>query len=147
MDQPVSSFVVRVQQRDGYSFETTFDGISHAPLVTDEPPPLGKDEAPNPVRILAAAVGSCLSASLTFCMGRHEKAPISDLQAEVEVQIVRNEQRHLRVGSIQVTLQPAADIDPDALERCKTSFEAFCTVTESVRQGIPVTVTVDPRQT
>ncbi len=60
----VSAFDIRVEQVDGFSFRTKFDKSQFADLAMDEPPPLGRDTAPNAARILAAAIGNCLSASL-----------------------------------------------------------------------------------
>ena len=63
-----SRFSVRVEQVEGFEFLVKFDKEQFAPLRLDEPPPLGHDVAPNAARILAAAVGNCLSASLVFCL-------------------------------------------------------------------------------
>ena len=144
MSSSVSQFAIHVRQLDGYRFETSFDGELHEPLVTDEPPPLSRDAAPNPVRILAAAVGSCLSASLVFCMSRSQKIQIDRLTADVEVEIVRNEQRRLRVGAMRVAIRTPEGVDPEALGRCRDLFEDFCTVTQSVRDGIPIDVAIAP---
>jgi uncharacterized OsmC-like protein len=48
--------------------------------------------------VLAAAIGNCLSASLVFCAARKAGVKLSRVSAEVKVQIVRNENKRLRVG-------------------------------------------------
>jgi hypothetical protein len=53
--------------------------------------------------VLAAAIGNCLSASLVFCLKKANVAP-SGVTADVDVEIVRNESRLLRVGKVNVTL-------------------------------------------
>ena len=60
------SIVLRLQ--DQYAQVVDFGLGGEAPLVIDEPPPLGQGGGPNPARLLAAAVGSCLGASLLFCL-------------------------------------------------------------------------------
>ena len=97
----------------------------------DEPGPLGKDSAPNPSRILAAAIGDCLSASLMFCLSR-SGAKVSDLKTEVSVELVRNEQKRLRIGKIDVKLRPRLDGDSAALTKSLSTFEDFCVVTQSL---------------
>ena len=55
----------------------------------------------------------------------------------------KNEAGRLRVSHLDVELSP--ELDPEdmgRLARCEGLFEDFCTVTESIRQGIPVAVTV-----
>ena len=54
----------------------------------------------------------------------------------------------LRISSLDVQLVPRLD-EPDRarLGRCLEVFESFCTVTESVRQGIAVNVLVVPAPT
>jgi organic hydroperoxide reductase OsmC/OhrA len=103
---------------------------------------LGKDSAPNPSRLLAAAVASCLSGSLVFCMSK-AKLPLRHLAAEVKTQLVRNERNRLRIGKLEVTLHPELSEDSASAASCLEVFEDFCVVTESVRNGIEVDVTVD----
>ena len=58
--------------------------------------------------------------------------------------MVRNERGRLRIGEIRVRLAP--DVAPEQRERmsrCLELFEDFCTVTQSIRQGIAVNVEVE----
>ncbi len=59
-------FSVQLRLLDGYKFEIDFGDAGH--LFSDEPPPLGEGEGPNPSRLLAAAVANCLAASLLFAV-------------------------------------------------------------------------------
>ena len=139
---PVATrFSIRVEQTSGYEFRVRFDKEQFAEIHMDEPPPLGHDTAPNAARVLAAAIGNCLSASLVFCMSK-AKVPIEGISADVNVEIVRTETRRLRIGKIDVTLYTNFFADHPVLSGCLATFEDFCIVTESVRHGIPVTVQV-----
>ncbi len=143
MAETVHEFSISIDREEGYVFRTRFDKPQYPELVTDEPPPLGQDGAPNPARVLAAAVGNCLSASLLFCAAR-KGATVGKIHADVKVQIARNENKRLRVAGIKVRLSP--ELDAAAKEKAKEClglFEDFCTVTASIRQGIPVDVDVD----
>ena len=144
MSDVASGFSVHVEQVDGFEFRVRFDKESFAPLLLDEPPPLGRDTAPNAARVLAAAIGNCLSASLVFCLKKANVAA-SGVTADVEVEIVRNESRRLRVGKVNVTLHTNLPPDDPALTGCLRTFEDFCMVTQSVREGIEVAVHVQGR--
>jgi len=142
MAEPVSEFTIAIDQMRDYEFRVRFDKPNLPELVLDEPPPLGHDAGPNPSRILAAAIGNCLTASLLFC-ARKQKAKIESLRAEVKTRIVRNEQKRLRVGRVEVAIEvQAPEADREAARRCLGLFEDFCTVTQSIRDGIDVEVTV-----
>jgi uncharacterized OsmC-like protein len=119
-----------------------FDKAQFEPLMLDEPPPLGHDRAPNAARILAAAIGNCLSASLVFCLKR-AKVAVSGVSADVDVEIVRNAENRLRIGKVDVELHTDLPADSPSLAGCLASFEDFCIVTQSVRQGIDVSVHVN----
>ncbi len=146
--QPVSAvasrFSIHVEQIDGFEFRVKFDKDQFAPLLLDEPPPLGRDVAPNAARVLAAAIGNCLSASLVFCLKKANVA-VSGVSADVDVEIVRNEARRLRIGKVNVTLHTNLPPNDPALASCLATFEDFCMVTQSVRQGIDVAVRVEGR--
>ena len=145
MSEVVSSFDLQIEQLDAYEFRVKFDKSQYPELHMDEPAPLGKDAAPNPSRILAAAIGNCLSASLLFCMSR-SGTKLSGLTSDVHVELVRNEQKRLRIGKVDVTLRPKLGGDSAALTKCLSTFEDFCVVTQSVRQGLPVNVKVEPQE-
>jgi organic hydroperoxide reductase OsmC/OhrA len=132
---------VRLTQRRDYQFDVDF-GAAIAPLLTDEPAPLGSGQGPSPDQLLAAAVGNCLSASLLFSLRKYKQQP-EPISAEVSVETGRNAENRLRIRAINVVLtlgQPAAALQH--LDRALAQFEDFCTVTQSVRGSIDVSVQV-----
>ena len=138
---PVSTFTLSVEQVDNFEFRVRFDKEQYAELTMDEPPPLGRDSAPNPARILAAAIGNCLSASLVFCLKR--RGFMTDgLRSTLKVELTRNANKRLRVGRVDVTLHVPDAVPQEALDACLSSFEDFCVVTQSVREGLDVGVNV-----
>lgn len=142
MSDVVNQITLSVRQIQDYQFLVTFDKESMGQLRTDESAPLGKESGPTPTRMLAAALANCLSASLLFAF-RKAGVPTGEIETQITVQTVRNEKKRLRIGKIQVTIDPK--LDPADLERAQAPrgiFEDFCTVTESVRNGIPVEVKV-----
>ena len=137
-----SEFTLEVEQTEDYAFQVRFDKEEFAPLTLDEPAPLGKESGPNASRILAAAVGHCLSASLLFC-SRKGRIGIGPIHTRVRGQLARNERGRWRVAKLHVEIDahfPEAE-KQNAL-RCLDLFEDYCIVTQSVRQGIPVEVSV-----
>jgi uncharacterized OsmC-like protein len=142
MDSVVTQFTIHAERIDGYEFRVCFDKQHFAELRLDEPVPLGKDRHPNASRLLAASVGNCLAASLLFCLSK-ANIQVRRLSADVSCELVRNERRRLRIGKISVTLHPEL-VDSRGL-KCLEEFEDFCVVTESVRRGIKVDVTVEPQ--
>jgi uncharacterized OsmC-like protein len=135
------SEVVRLTQQADYRFDCDF-GPGKPAWQVDEPPPLGQGAGPSPTQLLAAAVGNCLAASLLFALRKFKQQP-EPISCEVQPQVGRNEQGRLRVLGIAVTLRlgrPAAELQ--YLDRVLASFEAYCTVTQSVHASIPVTVQV-----
>ncbi|MCC6811665.1 MAG: OsmC family protein [Deltaproteobacteria bacterium] len=75
----------------------------------------------DPARILAAAVGDCLSASLLFCMKKNG-ADTSALTSDVKVELVRNDNNGLRIGNVSVTLHPTVAASDAALQKCMRAF-------------------------
>lgn len=141
MSDPVSSFDLTLEQLGGYEFKVGFDK-PWPEWHTDEPPPLGKDAGPNPARVLALAIVNCLSASLVFCLSKKGEK-VTGLKSRVHVDVVRNEKGRLRIGKVDVTIAAPVERDSAALLACLDTFEDFCTVTQSVRDGFPVNVNVE----
>ncbi|MDP3169276.1 MAG: OsmC family protein, partial [Polaromonas sp.] len=111
-------------------------------LIADEPAPLGKGEGPSPAQLLCAAVGNCLSDSLLFALRKFKQAP-DPLRCEVSAEIGRNPEGRLRILGIHATITlGVAASSLEHLDRALAQFEEFCTVTQSVRQSLPVRVTV-----
>ncbi len=132
---------VQLHQQQDYQFRIAFGG--DAPdVLGDEPAPLGQGQGPSTVQLLAAAVGNCLSDSLLFALRKFKQAP-EPIACEVRAEVGRNAEGRVRVLGMQATLTlgvPAASLAH--LDRVLATFEGYCTVTQSVRQGIPVQITV-----
>ena len=132
---------VQLRQQQDYQFQIRF-GEDVPVLLADEPAPLGRGSGPSPMQLLAAAVGNCLADSLLFSLRKYKQAP-EPIQCEVTAEEGRSPEGRLRVLGIKAVLSlgvPASSLAH--LDRVLDQFEAFCTVTQSVRQGIPVTVEV-----
>ncbi len=142
MSEIVSQYSIAVDQVESYRFRAQFDKPQYGELAMDEPPPLGADTAPSAGRILAAAIGDCLSASFLFA-AKKNGLDVSGLHAEVTVEVIRNERRRFRIGAMKVRLDPKLSAgDAEKARAAAAMFEDFCTITASVRQGIPIEVTV-----
>ena len=132
-----SNVRITLRQQQDYQFQVDFgEGIPS--LLADEPAPLGTGQGPSPVQLLAAAVGNCLSDSLLFALRKFKQTP-EPLHCTVDAEIGRNEQKRLRVLKMTAALHlgvPASSLEH--LDRVLDQFEAYCTVTQSVGQGIPI---------
>ncbi len=137
------TFEVTLTREEGYRIQADFhlDGV--APLLMDEPAPLGDGAGPPAAEVLAAAVGNCLTASLLFCLSK-ARIEVAGVQTSVTGRTARNEKGRLRIAELTVRLAP--DISPadrDRAGRCFDLFEDFCIVTQSVRGGIDIRVQVE----
>lgn len=132
-------FSVSLTLLQGYKFEVDFGEFGQ--LFSDEPAPLGEGDGPNPSRLLAASVANCLAASLMFAIRKFKEEP-GKVSATVNGALERHDGRW-RIGKLDVQLQlgNSAQHLPH-LERALAQFEDFCVVTQSVRQGIEVSVSV-----
>jgi uncharacterized OsmC-like protein len=138
-------FSISLDWQGGYRFDVDFEQEGVPRLQTDEGAPLGEGAGPSPARLLAAAVGNCMSASLKFCLDR-SRVELLDMRVEVDGSIERNERGRFRIGSLRVRLEPTvAEADRERIGRCLDVFEDFCIVGQSVRQGIAIAVDVAPQ--
>jgi uncharacterized OsmC-like protein len=136
-----SNVRITLRQQQDYQFQVDF-GEGIPPLLADEPAPLGSGQGPSPVQLLAAAVGNCLSDSLLFALRKFKQTP-EPLHCTVDAEIGRNEQKRLRVLKMTAALHlgvPASSLEH--LDRVLDQFEAYCTVTQSVGQGISIEMQV-----
>jgi organic hydroperoxide reductase OsmC/OhrA len=137
-----TEFTVDVELRDNYRFGVDFDMDWVPVLQMDEGWPLGRGEGPDAKRLLAAAVANCMSASLLFCL-RRARIEVPELRTQVRGTLARNDRGRLRIGGLEVTIQPVLTPEDAARAgRCMELFQDFCVVGESVREGIPIEVRV-----
>jgi organic hydroperoxide reductase OsmC/OhrA len=124
-------------------FTVKWDFYESPDLFLDEPPSMGgSGKGPNAARMIVAGVANCLSASLTFCLGK-SRANVEAMRIRCHGTLERNERGRLRLTAIRIEpLVTLPDEDVAKLERCRGMFEDFCIVTEAVRQGIPVDVQI-----
>lgn len=137
-------FELTMEWQRGMQFLVDFGGRGMPPLLLDEPAPVGEDEGPNATRLLAAAVGNCLSASALFCF-RKARVAVDGMRTEVRTKLVRNDSGRIRVGAIEVDIHP--EVSPEdwpRLRRCIDVFQDFCIVSQSVKPGIDIAVEVKP---
>lgn len=133
--------VVQFTQEQDYRFRIEF-GTEAPALLSDEPAPLGQGSGPSPVQLLAAAVGTCLSDSLFFALRKFKQSP-EPIRCTVQAGVGRNAEGRMRVTQIKAILTlGVAATELQHLERVLEQFEQFCTVTQSVGQGIPIEVEV-----
>jgi len=131
---------VTMEQVGGFEFLVKFgEGME---LLMDEPSPLGADKGPSASKVLSAAIGNCLSASLLFCLQK-ARVDTRGLKTIVTTNITRDEKKRMRVGSSHVRIDVDLDKEPrPKINTCIKLFEDFCVVTASVRRGIDVSVEV-----
>ncbi len=132
---------VTLRQDKDYRFAIDF-GQGLPVVYGDEPPPLGTGTGPTPVQLLVSAVGNCLSDSLLFSLRKFKQAP-EPITTHASAQVGRSPEGRMRVLRIDVELNlgvPAASLE--FLDRVLSQYEAFCTVSQSVAQGLPIYITI-----
>jgi uncharacterized OsmC-like protein len=136
---------VEVDQVDRYRFQVTYPETPLAPLTVDEPVPVGAGTGPDPGRALAGAVGHCLSTTLYNTLER-SRVRATPIRTTVTLRFGRNAAGRKRVIGLAVRIEcaPLDEADRDRFNRSVAIFEDYCTVTGSVRQGIPVRTEIRP---
>lgn len=134
--------VTNLKRISGHKFEVEFDDPRYTKLIVDEPEPLGTGEGPNPVRLLSAAVGECISSSLVYCLHK-ARIGVEGLETRVRMELVKEEKGCWRIEGIRAEIMlEVADGDRAKVPRCLELFEQFCTVTQGLRLGTAVDVDV-----
>jgi uncharacterized OsmC-like protein len=137
--------LVELVQVEKFEFEATFPGARYPGLTVDESPPAGHDAGPNPTRSLCLAVGHCMSSTLTnTCDRAHVR--IRPIRTTVRATVGRNDKGRWRVQQLEVEIDtgPVDAADRAAFDHCVEIFPDYCTVSGSVRQGIPIVHRVGP---
>ena len=121
-------------------------GLENFDFTMDEPEPVGSNTGPNASKVLAAAMGNCLTASLMFCLNK-ARAEVGGIETNVVGKMRRNEKGRWRIAEINVEINPEIDMDEfsSQYDRCYKLFEDFCIVSKSIEEGIPINVEVKPR--
>lgn len=145
-DSVAGEVVVSLEQVYDYEFRIRFEKTALPDLTTDEGSPLGRDAGPNPVRLLVVSVANCLAASLLFALRKFREQP-GTLRATATAKVARNNGGRWRVSDITVEIRLSdSGSSLNNAARALAQFENFCIVTESVRHGVPVWVTVLDRE-
>ena len=135
------TITVELRQRSNYQFDIEFsEGM--AQLMSDEPAPLGEGKGPSPVQMLAASVGNCLSDSLFFALAKFKQKP-EPIHTTVNALVGRNAEGRMRVLHMDAQIHLGVEASKlEHLDRALEQFQEFCTVTQSVGQGIPIHIRV-----
>jgi uncharacterized OsmC-like protein len=143
-NQTERHFGAHIEFLEGFKFKSqAFEGdVTHgAPMISDEPDPIGSNAGPSTPSMLAIAVGHCLSASLVETL-RHAGIHVRSLTTEAIAVVVPNAEGNPRIKHINVTIRPVMDKESGNIQRCIAVFENYCTVCQSIRPAIPVHVDV-----
>ena len=145
MSEEEKTFKVSMKREKDFVFKVDF-GIPGADLTIDEPEPVGGNTGPNASKVLAAAMGNCLTASLLFCLQK-ARAEVGEIETRVEGKMRRNEKGRWRIAEVNVEISPEIDLETyqSQYDRCFGLFEDFCIVSQSIQEGIPIKVEVKPR--
>jgi len=99
---------------------------------------------PNPSKLLALSVLGCLASSFTFCLQK-KNFSLSDIEGTAVITSKRNHKGLWRLKNIDVKLNPKID-NPEIRKRadqCRESFEKFCVISESIREGIEIRINLE----
>ncbi|MGQ9722876.1 MAG: OsmC family protein [Candidatus Jordarchaeum sp.] len=124
-----------------FKFKAELDGYHK--IEIDELEPHGTDSAPNPADYLLLAIGGCLSSSLIFSIIKFDIS-LKKMHAKVRGKYTRVNER-VRIEKVDVVLnvEPSTENDLEEMrEWCIYVFRNFCIISESIRKGLPIGVTL-----
>ena len=117
-------------------------------ITIDEPPSLGgKDEGPNPVEYLAAALVGCLNIT-GHIVAREMGIKLEELNFSVEGEIDPRGfmgKGDVRPGflSLRVKLEVKTDVDNETLKEWLRVVESRCPVSDNIKNETPVEIEVE----
>ena len=139
------SFGVSMRRQEGFRFEVDYGLEGVDPFYMDEPEPMGGNSGSNAGKVLAAAIGNCLTASLLCCLQK-AMAEVGERRDRVDGVMRRNGKGRWRIAEFNVEISPEVGEEYDSqYERCHGLFEDFCIVSKSIEQSIPINVKVNRR--
>ena len=109
MSDEERTFKVSMKREEGFVFKVDF-GIPEFDFIMDEPEPVGANKGPNASKVLAAAMGNCLTASLMFCLQK-ARAEIGEVETKVEGKMRRNEKGRWRIAEVNIEINPEIEFD------------------------------------
>ncbi len=122
-------------------FKAKLDGFHEVEI--DELEPHGTDSAPNPADYFLLAVGGCLSSSFIFSLSKFDVS-LKKMHAKVRGKYTRVNER-VRIERVDVVLEVEPSTERDLQEMkewCIGVFRNFCIISESIRKGLPIGVTL-----
>ena len=136
------SIVTKLELLNGYKFKVKSD-VDYLPIMlVDELKPEGDGLGPDPPHLLSIAVGHCMSSSLIYCL-KKARVLIKNIETTVTTNLFRNEKGRLRIKNIDIQIDlTVKEVEKSRVNRCLVIFEDYCTVTQSIRKGIEVTLCV-----
>jgi len=115
----------------------------HAPILTDEPEALaGANTAPNPVELVLAALGSCLTvgyAAAATGQGIELRSLEVDVKGDLDLHVFLGlREGHAGYGNIEVTTSIDSDADESALQALHEAVIATSPVGHTLEHPIEV---------
>ena len=95
---------------------------------------MGLEGGLNPKELMEAAIGLCVSLTITHLMGRDERLSESDA-LEVQVTSFKDEGGENRIGRFEVEVKLPDSVDAEYGEKLLLMAERGCTIGNTVRQG------------
>lgn len=115
-------------------------------IIIDEPENLGgKDEGPNPVEFVLAALSGCLNVVghlVAKEMGMTLRGLEISAEGELDPAKFMGQPTENRTGYhiIRVSVKPDADADPETLEKWLQAVESRCPVSDNLANATPLQV-------
>ena len=140
-DQAVAAFSAATRQIAGLYSEAA---IRDFRLAADEPPALGGgDQAPNPVELVLAALGTCQEITYRLyadALGIPLNGVSVKLEGRLDLRGFFAVDDGVRPGfsDIQATVTIDSPAHPDDIERLKVSVDRHCPVLDILRHATPV---------
>ena len=95
---------------------------------------MGLENGLNPKELMEAAIGLCVSLTITHLMQRDERLGETDA-LEVQVTSFKDEGGENRIGRFEVEVKLPGSIDAEYGEKLLTMAERGCTIGNTVRKG------------